>query len=471
MNKQQTIGIWGFSRVGSAAARYYVRHGMHPGIFDANPLTSEQQTYCQKEKLYVWSPDQLVPFLEQYDLILPSPGIDLRPYQAYAHKWVSEFDLFCHEYKKPIIAITGSIGKTSITHLLSQLLTNVYGTIATGGNIGIGMLDLLTLDDTKLALLELSSFQLELVQTGSADLAIITNIYPNHLDRHGTLDAYTAAKTRIYKHQTKEQKLLLPYDLVPTLCTMTAPHGQLYCFIDTPIKQAPALPTGCTGIFFQDTAHTLIYLDAHGHTELMSLENLPPITFAQNWLIIASAAHLLGVDLQLLTTSASRFSLPPHRLEYLGCAQGFTFYNDSKATTISSMLAAVKAVAKKKSVHLFIGGLSKGVDREPAIMELPDKLVHAYCFGAEAESLNGLCIKHDIASSSHATLEDAFSLCMTQLNDGQTVLLSPGGASYDLFVDYEQRGTVFTSLVKNYIQNAADQTLQVTPTTCPPPLA
>lgn len=309
MNKQQTIGIWGFSKVGSAAARYYVRHGMRPGIFDAHPLTREQQVYCQQEKLHVWNPDQLVVFLQHYDLILPSPGIDLRPYHAYAHKWVSEFDLFCHEYKKPIIAITGSIGKTSITHLLSQLLTNAYGTIATGGNIGIGMLDLLTLDETKLALLELSSFQLELVQTAAADLAIITNIYPNHLDRHGSLDAYIAAKSSIYKHQTKTQKLLLPYNLASTLCATTRPKGKLYLFIDTPTNDAPLLPHDCAGIFFQDTAQRLMYVDKHGHKELMPLESLPAITFAQNWLIIASAAHLLGVDLQLLTTSASGLSI------------------------------------------------------------------------------------------------------------------------------------------------------------------
>lgn len=448
MHKQQTVGIWGFNRVGTAAARYYVQQGIRPGVFDAHPLSPEQQRYCEQQQLAVWSPDQLLPFLEQHELILPSPGIDLRPYHAYASKWVSEFDIFCRDYKKPVIAITGSVGKTSITHLLSQLLTKAYGTIATGGNIGIGMLDLLPAEHTALALLELSSFQLELVQTAAPDLAIITNIYPNHLDRHATLQAYTQAKARIFQHQTTAQKLLLPYNLAGDMYAHYKPQAQLYLFSDTPPTDLLQLPHQSAGIFFiQDNVIT--YADRHGQQEIVDLALLPPITFAQNWLIIASAAHLLGVKLDLLVTHAARFSLPAHRLELVGALQhGITFYNDSKATTTMSMLAAVKTVARGASVHLFMGGLSKGVDREPAIAQLSEHVVHIYCFGAEAQTLHSLCQKQGIASSAYTTLEDAFAQCLTLVRPGQSVLLSPGGASYDLFIDYEQRGARFTALVE-----------------------
>ncbi len=454
MNIEKKIGIWGFSRVGSAAARYYLHHGVRPGIFDASPLSTEQQAWCAEHNLRVWQPNTLESFLQQHDAIVPSPGIDLRPYQAYAHKWISEFDLFCDAYQQPIIGITGSIGKTSITHLLSQLLTRVHGSIATGGNIGIGMLDLLTSDtQTALALLELSSFQLELVQTGAPDLAIITNMHPNHLDRHGTMGAYMAAKTGIYRHQTNTQKLLMPYECWQELCAITPPQGQLYLFVTTPTDAAPDLPASCSGIFFQNTEHHLMYRDATGTTMLLDLHALPQITFVQNWLIIASAAQLLGVDLKQLLAHAPSFSLPAHRLEHVASVDGVSFYNDSKATTVMSMLAAVAAVSGgKKSVHLFMGGLSKGVDREPAIAQLRDTLVHAYCFGAEAATLSALCTKHGIASSSHATLEEAFAHCIPQVSADQVVLLSPGGASYDLFTDYEERGRRFVELVKQHAQ-------------------
>jgi len=448
MSIHKSIGIWGFSRVGTAAARYYISQGLQPAIFDAQSLSPGQQSYCVQHALPVWQPDQLIPFLQTYDYILPSPGIDLRPYSAYAHKWLSEFDIFCHAYKKPIIGITGSIGKTSVTHLLSQLLTQAYGSIATGGNIGTGMLDLIAhTDHTAMALLELSSFQLDLVKTGAPDLAIITNIYPNHLDRHGTLANYTTAKARIYAQQTATQKLLLPYDLAYDLCKIYKPTSNLYLFADT---RPTEIPNYCAAVFFLENS-LIKYRDHAGERELLPLHTLPMITFAQNWLIIASAVHLLGIDMQFLINAAPTFSMPPHRLEYVGSAQGVTFYNDSKATTNSSMLAAVNTVSQQKPVHLFMGGLSKGVDREPAIKGLHKAVVHAYCFGKEAEKLHALCTKYGIASSQHRTLEDAFALCINKVNPGQAVLLSPGGASYDLFADYEQRGIRFVELVKQYL--------------------
>lgn len=444
--RKKSIGIWGFGTVGTSAAHYYINNrNICLGIFDAQPLTDEQKIWCSDRSLRVWSSEDLPSFLEYYDYILPSPGIDLGPYQTYQHKWISEFDIFCDQYKNPIVAITGSIGKTSITHLLSQLLNNAYGSIATGGNIGVGMLDLLSLEQTTMAILELSSFQLDLVQSEAPDLAIITNIYPNHLDRHKTMQAYMSAKSRIYTYQNPQQKVLLPYSLASEL---QKPASHLYLFSET---KPVSIPSNCSGMFFLDN-NIIHVLTPEGQKELMSLDALPPITFAQNWLIIVSAAYLLEVDLQLLVSKAATFSLPPHRLECMGTKSGITFYNDSKATTNTSMLAAVNTVAQQKPVHLFMGGLSKGVNREPAIEQLHKNVLHVYCFGKEAAHLHALCKKHSIASSQHATLEDAFSHCMQQVQHGESVLLSPGGASYDLFVDYQDRGNKFKQLIKDYVR-------------------
>lgn len=449
MKQKTTVGIWGYSTVGASAARYFVNQGIYPAIFDAKPLSEEQRSWCNAHHLQVWDPNELTAFLDCYDTILPSPGIDLRPYTSYQHKWISEFDIFCKNYDGSLVAITGSIGKTSITHLLSELLRKGRGPVATGGNIGIGMLDLLKPDMAQTVVLELSSFQLDLVKSGAPDLAIITNIYPNHLDRHGTLAAYMRAKSHIYVAQQPHQKLLLPHELLSTFCALQTPSAQLYTFCES----RPAhLPERCVGVFFLNGTD-LIYATHSKERMLMSLSILPPLTFIQNWLVIASAAHLLGVDLQTLLLYAPTFSLPAHRMEYVARAKEITFYNDSKGTTAVSMLAAVKTVAHQKNVHLFLGGLSKGVDREPAIAELPDHIVHAYCFGAEAAQIHALCAKYGIASSTHATLDDAFSFCTTQIRKGDVVLLSPGGASYDLFKDYEHRGKHFITLVKQYLSS------------------
>src|SRR5690606_28349772 len=142
-------------------------------------------------------------FLENNSYIIPSPGINVYPYASFAHKWLAELDLFNSEYKKPIIAITGTVGKTSVTHLLDQLLQKYTQRVLTGGNIGIGMLDLLSHpENTDVSLLEVSSFQLELCKSFAPDLAIWTTFSENHLDRHETIDKYFDAKYRILINQS-----------------------------------------------------------------------------------------------------------------------------------------------------------------------------------------------------------------------------------------------------------------------------
>ncbi len=174
----------------------------------------------------------LTNFLEYNDYIIASPGIDLRPYQSYEHKFVTEIDLFCQDWQKPLITITGTVGKTSTTHLLSELLKLAGLRVATGGNIGTGMLDLLNEQTSSdCAVLELSSFQLEYAQHCTPDLAIITNIYPNHLDRHGTYDEYTRAKLRSIQLQTPQQKTLIPLSLYETVADILPMlHNALFYF-------------------------------------------------------------------------------------------------------------------------------------------------------------------------------------------------------------------------------------------------
>lgn len=442
--KKASFGIWGFGRVGAATARYFLHKGIVPGVLDAQPLSEKDVSWCLEQGIRIWQPHELPAFLAAYDYIVPSPGIDLRPYPQYIHKWVAEFDLFCENFKKPIVAITGSVGKTSTTHLLSQCMQAAGMNVATGGNIGIGMLDLLEQKAASHALLELSSFQLDSTRTGAPYLAIITNIYPNHLDRHGTLAAYASAKANLYAHQQAADIVLMPYELATGTLALPQPKGQWYLFSkDRPISLQ--LPPSCHGIFFIDH-QTIVYARNGIETPLLDLTTLPVITFPLNWLIIVSTAYLLNIDLKLLVSAAPTFTVPPHRLEYVAVTNGVTFYNDSKATTANSTLAAVQALANKP-LHLFLGGLDKGVDREPAIAQLGNSIRHIYCFGAQAQAIHALCVKHNIASSLYATLEEAFHACTQQIKPGDVVLLSPGGASYDLFKDYEARGARFKQLV------------------------
>ena len=192
------IGIWGFGVVGKAALRHFSQRGITTNILDTKKLTEAERELiasCCSTFSEQKNPED---FFQQHDLILTSPGIDLRPFAHHKRKFITELDIFYQEFKKPIIAVTGTVGKTSITHLLSAIL-NTQKKICTGGNIGTGMLDLLQHNAAvDSALLELSSFQLEYCTSFAPDLA---------------LEDYFTAKGNILAHQKKNQQALVPFEL------------------------------------------------------------------------------------------------------------------------------------------------------------------------------------------------------------------------------------------------------------------
>lgn len=459
--KNIKIGVWGFGIVGKSALTFLNNHeAIVEVLVDATMPDNDRATLAQKS-IPLFGHADLHAFLERNTYIVPSPGINLLPHHAFAHKWLAELDLFAAQYPKPIIAVTGTVGKTSVTHLLSQLLA-AYGTRAlTGGNIGIGMLDLLAQDkdaeDNKsnMALLEVSSFQLELCKSFAPDLAIWTTFSENHLDRHGTMNAYFSAKYAIIKNQTASQQALLPLELIPYLRTQPKPASAISFFTHLQPTDEDFRLVDQYGVLYFTRSNKLIRYCAGQEQSLFDLATLPSITFAQNWLIIASALHLLKLPLEQLAQHAQTVSIPEHRLERVAAINGISFYNDSKSTTPPSTQAAI-ANFGSQPIHLFLGGLSKGIDRLPLIQSLGTNILHVYCFGAEADILHALCKDKGKTSSAHATMEDAFAHCIHQAQPCSIVLLSPSGSSYDLFVDYTHRGKRFKELVYNHQNKGSD---------------
>ena len=196
MNKK--IGIWGLGIVGKSAVRYFHQKKYTLEVLDKREPTAQEQEFLAQLHVPWYTQDQLIPFLERNDAILPSCGIDLRPYAKFEHKWLSELDLFGKECSKPIIAITGSVGKTTVTHLLSQLIAANGKKVFTGGNIGVGLLESIdAANQADIIVLEVSSFQLERCKSFAPHCAITTNIFANHLDRHGTFEDYVNSKMKI----------------------------------------------------------------------------------------------------------------------------------------------------------------------------------------------------------------------------------------------------------------------------------
>lgn len=384
------------------------------------------------------------------DLAFVSPGVNMNRYKQHAHKIVCELDLFSRFFDKKTIGITGSLGKTTTTKLLG-VLAGTFKKTAVGGNIGLGMLDLVAQrESTDLAVLELSSFQLEFSKTWAPDIAIWTNCFANHLDRHETMQAYTEAKLNILAHQREDQVALLSTSLfdgeVGQILASQLPtiKSQLYLVGALELDRLPV--QNFNSITVEDGL-VVLSKGAQGlvtsKTVLCAVADLPKVTFLDNWLHVLGALHILGADLSKVI-SGEVFSLDnEHRCEFVQTIRGVDFYNDSKATVIQSTQAAVnRLAANNRPIILILGGLGKGVDRSPLLEILKNipNVKKIYCFGKE-------CSVFAPSATCYSTLEEVMADVAKIMESGDQVLLSPSGTSYDLYKNYEERGRAFKNLV------------------------
>lgn len=447
------LGIWGLGVVGQSVARYCLAHNIPITLLNDRPLTPDQQKFLQEHNLSCLEGlASIEPFLTQHDRILVSAGIDLRSYQQHAHKFIGELDLFAQEWHKPFIAITGTVGKTTVTHVLGAVLNHLGKKAVVGGNIGVGLCDLLqTAQDAQSAVLEVSSFQLELSKHFAADLAIWTNFSPNHLDRHGTLESYRDAKNNIITMQHAGQKALVPISLAGEI---KKGAGEIFYFSDeqpdvalakTGQKLSTAQMDALQIFYFDHNRLYCRYQTLNGPVHPESVEE-PETLLRENWLIIASALHLLGLTEHINEAAAyiDTIAKPAHRLELIGTINGKIFYNDSKSTTPTATNAALEQF-KDKSIMLIVGGVSKGVDRMPFMQSLPKHVSHVICFGGEANELAAACSLPNVTIC--ATLEEVVKIAHEKSAPGEVILFSPAGASYDLFANYIERGNLFKTLV------------------------
>ncbi|MGE0206297.1 MAG: UDP-N-acetylmuramoyl-L-alanine--D-glutamate ligase [Candidatus Babeliales bacterium] len=426
------IGIWGYGIMGKATAAFLAA-GHAVTIFDQRALSLDEEATLQK--LNVAHEQNLEQFLQTQDIIIPSGGIDLRPFASVHHKLLPELDLFALYFKKPIIAITGTLGKTTVTTLLTKALAHAGKRVVCGGNIGVGLCDLLEKqDELDYAVLEVSSFQLEHCTLFAPDLAILTNFFPNHLDRHTTLQDYFAAKKNMFAYQKEDQKSLVPLTFKNDTVWPKA----------TRFFSCKKQNSFENNLYYLDNKKII---DGVTQKELCDIAALPPHLYQENILIVAAALNLLGIapDISFLAQEQTI----EHRLEKVATKNNITFYNDSKSTVPQATLTALNALGNS-SVILFLGGISKGIDRKPMIKELQGKVKKVYCFGKEAEQLFTACAEYTIPAEAYSTLEQAFSVCMDNAQGGDAVLFSPAGASFDLFKNYQERGAYFKKLVHSF---------------------
>lgn len=407
------VGIWGLGIVGKSALSFISPLNCTISVLEDRSLSPFEESLLKGHNALSVDATLLPEFLEMNDFIIPSPGVNITPYDLFKKKWVIELDLFARHIQKPVIAITGSAGKTTVTHLLTQLLNFAGKKAIAAGNIGTPMLDVLAVQDNyDVIVLELSSFQLQHASEFHADVALVTNFYPNHLDQHNDIEEYLAAKGNLFKLQNENQTAFIPMEFM----------DEFWPFVE---KQ------------------TISWLAPDMHADIT--RELSDITCHQNLQLICTALEFFDIPLNIIEKNKTKLVPLEHRMEYLGIRNGAHFYNDSKSTIPEATLNAVAQCNTKP--FLFLGGLSKGIDREPLIENLKNNVKHIFCFGEEAETLGTLCKKRGINFSVHASLENAFNECLEKVQKNDIVLFSPAGSSFDLFKNYEERGKKFKNLV------------------------
>lgn len=447
MNTKNIIGVWGYGKVGKALVTFWTQKSCTVYVMDKNKNVEKVLKNDFPKALFFQEPElpnNTLAFFVEPSSIYVSPGVDIRHYYGFLKdKLKTEIDLFFNEWQKPIIAITGSVGKTTVTSFLSSLLHS-YGTAhAMGGNIGNPMLELLEKKATY-AVLELSSFQLEHSSFFFPTIAVWTNFYPNHLDRHLTEEAYFKAKYQILIRQSSQEKAIVPTSIIPYFNTYGWPKSTLY-FIADEEKYSTMLPEQYPLFTYKDNG---MHVTQHNHTILLSKTDvLPAITITKNWLFLAATLYALDLFNKSFVQHTVDIKAISHRTEFVATIHSLTFINDSKSTTIASTLAAIEQY-KHNPIILILGGLSKGVDRSILFQQLPNHIVYVITFGKESAILKQFCKQYSkVAAEQVETVDQAISRAIAVAQPTSVILFSPSGSSYDLYANYQERGNHFKDIV------------------------
>lgn len=434
------IGIWGFGIVGKSAFNFFKQITNSIQILTLKKIESS----IAPAKNIIQSEKSIQSFLQSNDFIITSPGIPLHKYEKYQHKFVTELDIYTSHINAPTIAITGTLGKTTITQILSATISSVMRNSYAAGNIGYPLLNLYN-KPIDIATLELSSFQLQHIKAYAPDLAIWTNFYENHLDHHKTVNEYFKAKCNIIKFQKPWQRALLPLNLHNKISKIIPQKSKWFFFTTDNIQEFKA---GLSVFFIRNKT---IYLHHNNTlTKICDTTSLPHKTFLENLLILTAASYLEGINLDRLKKVLNEISLPHHRIEVIATINQTTFFNDSKATVWQATLEAIKTMPSDKPIYLFLGGLSKGADKTPLFESIKNLPITIFSFGDEAQKISDHCKKFHIPFHTASTLDESFEQCIQNIKKPCSVLFSPSGSSFDLFKNYEERGNYFMKLVKQY---------------------
>lgn len=445
------ILIIGAARSGVASAEYLLSIGKEIVISDMNTkLAEDVETQLGHASVsYVWGKQPDVAAL-QPELIVMSPGVPLSiPPVVKARELgipvISEPELAFRYSDVPFVAITGTNGKTTTTTLTAFLLEKEGRKVVAGGNIGLPLISQCPqMSANDIVVAEMSSFQLESVDSFCPKVAVVMNLTPDHLDRHKTMEAYAAAKANIFKNQGPEEYLLLNKDDAIVAAMAAGAKSHVYYFSQQEILDE--------GIWLEDG--NLVYcLEKNGAPQVLIPAAEIGIVGSHNWqnaMAASLAALLMGQQPEIIAERLRAFKGVAHRMEPVATIDGVLYVNDSKGTNPDSTEKALGSYGERPIV-LIAGGRNKGSD-----MAVLVPLMRAHCRGvvlvgeATGDFIDAFERTGYTDYVCADSFEDAVAKAREMAQSGDVVLLSPACASWDMFDNFEQRGDLFKELVKDY---------------------
>jgi len=426
--------VLGLGITGVSAARFCAERGATVVAVDERPA-SELGDLSALERVAEVQLGVPFPLSSEFDLVVPSPGIPPERYRSGARRVWGDVELAGRALQVPVVAVTGTNGKSTTSHMVAAGLRGAGLRTAVAGNIGEPVLGLVG-EALDVAVVEVSSFQLEATESFRPHVAVVLNLTPDHLDRHGSFQAYRDAKARILANQEPSDAAVIGFDDPELRPLLAAARGRSLPFSTrTPLEHGAWLDAGAA-----------LLREPGG--ELLRV-SLPPLRLAgahnrENALAALCACWAAGAAPKPAAAHIARFPGLPHRMEEVGRVGGVVFVNDSKATNPGAALSSLRGL--DVPVVWIAGGRDKGLDFAPLADAAASRVRAALLLGEAAEKL-GSALGARVAARAVSDIDEAVARAAELALPGDVVLLAPACASQDQFRDFQERGDRFRAAV------------------------
>jgi len=443
--KGQRILVIGLGKTGIASVRFLMGQGAKVTATDEKPQSELKDAVHELGNLSAnlefceYNTD----ILSRVDMIVPSPGVppsNIILAEAKSRKIpiLSEIELAYRFLKPPLIAITGTNGKTTTTTLIGHILARERKRVFVGGNIGNPLIGYLEgKQDDDYAVVEVSSFQLQWIASFHPFISILLNTTCDHVDYHGSFEAYRATKERIFENQKDTDLAILNADEPRSFLLEKNMVAKVQFFsTKTEVKK---------GIFLKD--RTLVHYNVNGDCEEYPLDmiKIPGLHNIENVMAAIMAARYCGCSPGNIISAVGDFKGISHRIEFTEEKNGVAFYDDSKGTNVGAVARALETFSRP--IILLMGGRDKEGDFGTLFPLVKSKVKELVLFGEARNKIDDL-IGGAVKTSKTTTLKEAIELAYRHSSPGDIVLLSPGCASFDEFSNYKERGRFFKDVVK-----------------------